>query len=427
MSSTEVYRPAFTDPPGTNLAGIPVSNLRLSSPCVSYGLPYQVACAKHVRETFKASRVYIIASGTLSRETDRLDRLIEAIGKDKVVGVRKGITPHTPFSQVLQITAEARDANADCLVTLGAGSITDGAKVVTFALANNIKTANELARYSSESTDIPSTIHEPKVPLITIPTSLSGGEYFSLGGGTDDATKHKVAFLHSGMGVNLVILDAELCITTPPYHWLSTGVRSLDHCVEAICSLESTETSDRKAEEGLRLLVPSLLKCKQDPQDLEARHNCQMAVILAMDNIRAGIPMGGSHAIGHQLGPLGVAHGVTSCILCPAVMKYNIKHADGNPEIISRQGKVRNILWSEPAVAEQLVSQGLGQDTADLGDMLDVVIRALDLPRTLSELGIGREVFPSLAESALADFWSPTNPVPLLKAEQVQEILEAVV
>ena len=122
------------------------------------------------------------------------------------------------------------------------------------------------------------------------------------------------------MGSKLIILDPELCLTTPEYHWLSTGVRSVDHCVEALCSLEATDSSDKKAEEGLRLLVPSLLKCKKDPTDIDARQKCQIAVALAMDNVRAGVPMGGSHAIGHQLGPLGVPHGVTSCIMCPAVM-----------------------------------------------------------------------------------------------------------
>lgn len=282
------------------------------------------------------------------------------------------------------------------------------------------------------------------MPVITIPTSLSGGEvllplvalnlteadnsqYFSLSGGTDDLTRQKVPYLHSGMGTNLVILDPELCTTTPAYTWLSTGVRSLDHCVEALCSLRGTAQSDHKAEEGLKLLVPSLLRCRQDPKDLEARHNCQMAVILAMDNIRAGIPMGGSHAIGHQLGPLGVPHGVTSCILCPAVMKYNIKHANGNPQIIKRQQRARGVLWSEPAVATLLKSKRLQEDTADLGDLLDVVIRALGLPRTLSELGIKSDELPGLAKRSLADIWSPTNPVPLLKAAQVQEILESVV
>lgn len=108
--------------------------------------------------------------------------------------------------------------------------------------------------------------------------------------------------MHSGMGSKLIILDPELCLSTPEYHWLSTGVRSVDHCVEALCSLESTEQSDKNAEEGLKLLVPSLLRCKANGKDVEARHNCQMAVCLAMENVRSGIPMGGSHAIGHQLG-----------------------------------------------------------------------------------------------------------------------------
>ncbi len=143
---------------------------------------------------------------------------------------------------------------------------------------------------------------QPTVPLITIPTSLSGGEYFSLGGGTDDSTQHKQGFLHSGMGSKLVILDPELATLTPEYHWLSTGVRSMDHCVEALCCLTATPASDATAEKGLRLLVPSLLRCKADAKDIEARRKCQLAVIHAMESVRAGIPMGGSHAIGHQLG-----------------------------------------------------------------------------------------------------------------------------
>ena len=106
------------------------------------------------------------------------------------------------------------------------------------------------------------------------------------------------------MGSRLIILDPELCLTTPQYHWLSTGFRSFDHCIEALCCLDGTKSSDEKAEKGLRLLAPNLLKCKADSDDVQARQQCQLAVGYAMDNIRAGIPMGGSHAIGHQLGML---------------------------------------------------------------------------------------------------------------------------
>ncbi len=264
------------------------------------------------------------------------------------------------------------------------------------------------------------------MPLICIPTSLSGGEYFSLAGGTEDSTNHKHGFFHSGMGSRLIILDPELCLTTPEYHWLSTGFRSFDHCVEALCSLEGNPRSDAKAEEGLRLLAPNLLKCKKDPSDVEARKQCQLAVVLAMEAVRSGTPMGGSHAIGHQLGPLGVPHGVTSTILNPAVMKYNILHGKDKPEIARRQEKIKEILWSEPEVLQTLQQGGLDQNTSDLGDLLDVYVRSLGLPRALKEMDITPDKIPGLSERALADFWSPTNPVPLLKAEQVKEILEMV-
>lgn len=44
------------------------------------------------------------------------------------------------------------------------------------ALANDISTAEDLSRYSVESNDLPSDVKQPTIPLITIPTSLSGGE-----------------------------------------------------------------------------------------------------------------------------------------------------------------------------------------------------------------------------------------------------------
>src|SRR5450756_150899 len=131
MSPIATFKAAFEEPPSSKVSGTAEPS-SLVSPYVSYGLPYTEACAKHVTQTFKISRVYIIASGTLSRETDRLERLIEAL-KEKgveVVGVKKGMRPHTPWTKIIEIASEARAGKADCIVTLGAGSLTDGAKIV---------------------------------------------------------------------------------------------------------------------------------------------------------------------------------------------------------------------------------------------------------------------------------------------------------
>jgi alcohol dehydrogenase class IV len=99
-------------------------------PHISTGIPFPQACAHHVTNTLKASKVYIIVSNSISK-TENFRKLTDALG-DKVVGVRKGIKPHTPWEDVLEILDEVRRLEVDVIVTLGAGSLTDGAKVVAF-------------------------------------------------------------------------------------------------------------------------------------------------------------------------------------------------------------------------------------------------------------------------------------------------------
>ncbi len=100
-------------------------------PIVSYGLPFPETCAKHVETTFKASRVYIIASGSLARNMDALTRLQNALD-GKVVGTRMGLKPHTQLDEVLEMIQEAESLDTDIIVTLGAGTTSDAAKIVAF-------------------------------------------------------------------------------------------------------------------------------------------------------------------------------------------------------------------------------------------------------------------------------------------------------
>ncbi len=110
------------------------------SPHVSHGLPFHIACAKHVAEMPHASRVYILVSASLSNKTSDLPILHSALddklGEDSVVGIQRGVKPHTYYSDILKIVKEAKDANATCLVTLGGGSLTDTAKVVALVSTN---------------------------------------------------------------------------------------------------------------------------------------------------------------------------------------------------------------------------------------------------------------------------------------------------
>lgn len=299
-------------------------------PYITYGLRYDEATAHHIEATLNGSRVYIIASASLSKNTNALKRLQQSLG-DKVVGLRVGMTPHTHWNEILEITRDAAPKNVDVIVTLGAGSLTDAAKVIAWMLANDITDSAGMEKLLDSKPDARAGFKDPVIRHVAIPTSLSGGEYQSIAGVTrDDGSNRKCLFEPPTRNPSLVVLDPELTTTTPERIWLSTGVRAVDHCVETLCSLLSNEKGDSESEKGLLRLVPALIQTHRDPTDLAARFETQRGVILAMSAVGSGVPLGASHAIGHQLGPLGVGHGETSCIMLPAVCKWNLKVGANN-------------------------------------------------------------------------------------------------
>jgi alcohol dehydrogenase class IV len=148
-----------------------------------------------------AERVFLMVSGTLNRNTDEIDKLRRALG-NKCVGTFDSMPPHTPRSAVIAATEQAREARADLIVTLGGGSITDGAKAVQLCLANDIRTPEAMdcgARaQSGEAADGGADLD---------PTTLSAGEFSHISGVTDERTKVKELFRHADIVPRAVVLD----------------------------------------------------------------------------------------------------------------------------------------------------------------------------------------------------------------------------
>lgn len=128
----ETYRRVFSNLPDLE-----------NPPFLSYGRPHYEACAHHVETTFDGKRAYIIASTSLSKHTDEVDKLKNALG-DRMVGLRIGIAPHTPWDEVVEATKHALEKRADCLITIGGGSLIDAAKAMLLFMANNIVTVPDV-------------------------------------------------------------------------------------------------------------------------------------------------------------------------------------------------------------------------------------------------------------------------------------------
>lgn len=375
---------------------------------VIYGKPAAEAVAKEAAR-LKKSRVFIIASRTMNNDTDEIDRMAEALG-DAYAGRHEGIPPHSPRDVVVEAANAARAADTDLLVTFGGGSVTDGTKVIQVCLEHGVTDMAELDDYCIRTTDdgkvqMPS-LKPSTVRQISVPTTLSGGEFNPLGGCTDPRIKVKQGYRHPSLVPVTVVLDPEPTRHTPEWVFLSTGIRAIDHCVEAICSPQANHYCDADALHAIRLLSSGLPRVKADPSDMVAREDCLIGAWLAMTAVIAGVPMGASHAIGHILGgTCDVPHGYTSCIMMPAVLRWNAE---------------------EPALAERqkIVADAFGRPGAAAGDAVREFVAGLGLPATLGEAGVGQDQFDIIAKNSLHDRWLHTNPRKVNGADDVLTLLK---
>ena len=346
-------------------------------------------------------RAFLMVSGTLNRQTDEIKKIQDALGA-RCAGLFDAMPAHTPREAVIAATHAARAADADLIVTVGGGSITDGAKAVQICLANGIDDIGGIDRVRVHGGVAPE-MTAPVVRQVSVPTTIAGGEFSSIAGVTDRSTHVKQMLRHPLAVPRATILDPAITVHTPEWLFLSTGIRAVDHCVEAICSRETHPYADAQSVKGLAMLADALPRVKADPSDLDARMDAQIGTWLSMGALAAGVPMGASHGIGYVLGAaFDVPHGYTSCIMLPAVMRWNA---------------------SVNAERQMIVAAAMGFPGHKAADVLDAFIRSLGMPRSLAEMRVSPEHFDAIAEQAMRTNWIPRNPRKIDDPAQVREIL----
>lgn len=361
-----------------------------------------------------ASRALIITGRTLKEEGALLQRIRDLLG-NRCAGVFSETRQHVPRSTVLAATKAARETNADALVSFGGGSPIDAAKLVALCLAEDVSHEDQLDRYRilfqyPDRLEIPA-VNSECLPHISISTTLSAGEFTNFAGATDEIRKVKDLYTGAGLWVTAAILDPEMATATPGWLWASTGIRSVDHAIETVCSRNSQPVADALALEALRLLFQHLPASAGDRQNQEEAVICQIAAwmsISSLNNVQVGL----SHGLGHQLGARAdVPHGVTSCITLPRVLEFN------RPVTGAEQRRI--------AEAMGIDTRGLTDDAASEAavEELERFIDQLGIPRRLSDWGVSESDLPAIATDALEDLVVASNPRPITGTEEVVELL----
>jgi maleylacetate reductase len=373
---------------------------------VVFGVPAEEAILADV-ERCGARRVLLTSTRSLTRlENGPLQRLERALG-NRHAGSFAAIRSHSPREDVVAGAKAARESGADLIVAVGGGSVIDATKAMLLCLWLGLDTADAMEPYRSgfERGYNPAIV-PPADPIrmVSVSTTLSASEFTDSAGVTHSPTNTKQSFRHRLFAPRCVILDPAATLDTPDWLLFCTGVRAVDHAVETYCSSRASLATEALSLQGLRLLHRALPAIRRSPRDLAARFEAQIGMWQAVAPLAAGVPTGASHGIGYVLGStFGVPHGHTSCVMLPAVLKWNAAVNAG------RQAALSEAMAAPGRPAWELVKE---------------LIAGLDQPVTLRAVGIKREDLDEVARRALDYHPVKANPRPVAGAADVKEILD---
>jgi alcohol dehydrogenase len=353
----------------------------------------------------------VVIAGPNAAKGPTFQRILDLLGP-RCVATYTGVQMHTPRHTVYDATDVVTAARADVLVTLGGGSTSDLAKAVATMLGEGRPIEELHSEFTPPDTYVEQFLKRPKMPQISVPTTLSGADV-AAGFGVMGPDHLKRICRGDYVAARVVFLDPEATLETPLEAFAHSGMNGLAHGIEALYSRTREPLSTAMALESIRLFVTNLLLVMDRPSDLDIRLDLLWANVLGgmlLSNARMGIHHGVSHALG---GSLGMTHGFSNALMLPYTLQYNLEYV-------------------APYIARAAVPLGLavaGQSDIDAAraviDKIFEVRTALRVPRTLRDLPEppSDQTLRELSETVYS-FERSTyfNPRPIRSADDVYEL-----
>lgn len=302
---------------------------------------------------------------------------------DFCVGIYDRIPSDPDLEAVDAATAYARDVQADCLVSVGGGSVIDTAKGVAVTLKNGGRANDHLNLL---------TLTEPQTVHISIPTtSGTGSEVTNIAVLTSHGAGRKLFIADKFITPNAAILDPRFTMSLPKRMTVATAMDAMTHAVEAMMSTMANRICDAQALQAIRLINENLPLAVADGKNEKARLNLQLAATLAGWAFTMA-QVGLAHAMAHTLGTLfHLPHGEACGIVLPKVMRYNVDHATDALVQIAR--------------ALDLNMAGMPKRDAALSaaDAIEALMKIVGHPLQLREVGVKEDSLDMAAFHAICD------------------------
>ncbi|WP_422021269.1 iron-containing alcohol dehydrogenase [Roseibium sp.] len=331
--------------------------------------------------------------------TKTLD-LLDAAGLGR--GLFSEVDPNPTDLNAAEGVKVYQDGGYDGVVAFGGGSGLDLAKVIAF-MAGQTRPLWDFEDIGDWWTRANA---DAIAPIVAVPTTAgTGSEVGRASIITKVDTAEKKIIFHPKMLPSVVICDPELTVGMPKFLTAGTGLDAFAHCVEAYSSPHYHPMSQGIALEGMRLVVDYLPRAYADGTDLEARGHMMSAAAMGATAFQKGL--GAIHALSHPIGAVHhTHHGTTNAVCMPAVLQFN------KSAIADRFDKAAGYLG---------ISGGFDGFCA----FVDEFNASMNIPKTLTELGVKDPNIEELTAAALRDPSTGGNPIEMT-AENTRALFEEI-
>ena len=257
------------------------------------------------------------------------DQVIHSLGYAQCIqdsldaaGIKWSLFYDINSEPTVEIESEGREAaleaEADCVIALGGGSVMDSSKII---VAGMRFPKIEISHLERKFLPVP----HKTLPLITIPTTAGTGAETTVGAVTTDVEHHKkISSVVIGLNIPYVILDSELTVHSPRSITTACGIDALSHGVEGCLADIHVDSEDQeKSLECVKMVFENLPAVLEDPENLDAREAMSLAAFYGGNAINKQLA-GYVHAFAHSIGAkYHIAHGAAIALCIVPVIRFH--------------------------------------------------------------------------------------------------------
>jgi alcohol dehydrogenase class IV len=305
------------------------------------------------------------------------------------------------------------------VIGVGAGSVIQGARIVTILLAEKRSIEQLITQYPEHGPAISPKLMEPKLPIINVLTAPTTAQNRAGSRMKDDATARGMEFFDPKTRPAAIFWDADALLTAPP-QLIRTGAGTI-YC-RAVMNLGAI--AENPLVEGDRLqayrLASGALARIADATDPAPRFDLCAATLL--QNREADD--GGSQFARHWVMRVGYAFSTALISVFP-----HVGQGDAYAALIGTM--LRQLGGRDPeAMAHIAAALGVAGDPAAgvperIAEKMETVFRSLGMATRVSGLGVERDRLPQVLELSLRNFNADPRREFVRERGTLKEILEA--